>query len=130
MRGASSRKPRAEGALGDRKPSIIVAAFNNSISMAEEAMADDPTSINDRDFEGRTALHIAVGRGNLSMVRYLLTRADIDTALRDANNRDALDLAILVGHPVVKDELFRFVAKRLELDGGTAPAIVPRPPEP
>lgn len=50
-------------------------------------------NLNDYDYDGRTALHIASSEGNLETVQYLLNHgADIET--RDLRNNTPMDDAI------------------------------------
>lgn len=50
-------------------------------------------NLNDYDYDGRTALHIAASEGNLSAVQYLVNHgADIES--RDIRNNTPIDDAI------------------------------------
>lgn len=107
MKEAAKGRARLGEGLNERRPSIIDAAYKNSIPMAQEAMRDDPGSINSIE-RGQTALHLSVSFGNVSMVTFLLQQEGIDVSIKDHHGRDALDLALVVGHEEIERALFQF----------------------
>jgi hypothetical protein len=56
------------------------------------------------NYDGRTALHLAAGRGNVEMVELLLSHG-ADSSLKDRHGRDALDDAIDGGHARIESIL-------------------------
>ena len=49
--------------------------------------------INESDYEGRTALHIAASEGHLNIVKYLVNHGS-DVDIKDSRGNTALDDAI------------------------------------
>lgn len=91
-RGISSYKARA------MRVSIIDGAFSNDINVVRAVLEVDKSCINQVDqIYVVTALHIAVGKGNLSMVDFLISCDGMDLSIKDMHGRDALDMAISVG---------------------------------
>lgn len=92
-------------------PDIIHGAKVNDFREVRAALEINKASIYQRDIRGLTALHIAAGKGNLSMVRELLLQDGINVYLKDDAGRDPLDAAISLGHKGIIDALFRFRAE-------------------
>lgn len=103
-------------------PSIMEAVEYNDIDMASRALSAKPETLNHLK-DGLTPLHLAVSRGNLSMVEYLTSQEGIDLFLKDKLERTPLELALHIGHPKVKDLLFQRVAEHLDL-GPKGPTLV------
>jgi ankyrin repeat protein len=100
------------------EPDIIRGALNNDMAEVQAALDLDPRAINKQhDFHRYTALHIAAGRGNVTMVEFLLLQPRLRFGIKDRWDRDPLDVAILAGHPGVTRVLFRFRAEKLGLAG-------------
>jgi len=98
--------------------SLITAANNNDLEKAKQALADDPLCITEREPGSLlTALHIAILRGNATMISLLLGSTGVDLAVKDRWGRDALDVALLSGHPEAKKMLFEHRASELGLTG-------------
>ncbi len=118
MRPAPGTAPEA----GDMEPDIIRGALNNDFAEVGAALQRDPRSVNKQhDFHEYTALHIAAGRGNLSMVELLLKQPRLRWGIRDRWGRDALDVAILAGHSGVISTLFAYRGDKLGLTGAKSP---------
>ena len=58
----------------------------------------DPWLINWSDAEGRTLLHLTVGKENVVLLRYLVTLAEIDINAQDHIKRTPLHLAAVLGN--------------------------------
>jgi hypothetical protein len=117
------RYGQKEGILGNDSNGIIAAAKKNSLKMAARALEINPDAIVETEAEtGNTAMHIAVARGNGTMVQFLLQQPRVDITIKNKNGLDPLDLAIRLRHNQgVTDELFRFRAIQLGLDGSDDP---------
>lgn len=117
--------PWKRGDLSQDTLSLIEATYANDLNVATFILRNKPDEINyTEDTTGDTALHVAVGRGNLRMVRLLLSQPGVDIAIRNNLGFDALDLAIRLGHqPKIKEMLFRFRAAQLGLDGKSKPSL-------
>lgn len=119
------KRTRIEERLGNGDmdpPSIIDAVELNDLDMAAHALRARPDSLNHLK-DGLTPLHLAVSRGNLSMVTYLTNQEGIDLFVKDKLERTPLELALHIGHPKVKDLLFQRVAEDLDL-GPKGPTLV------
>jgi len=78
---------------------IILAVESGQLSIVETVLSEDPSLINFQDdATGLTGLHVAVADGAVAIARYLLSVPHIDPTIRDFRGRDALDLAIGLGH--------------------------------
>lgn len=87
---------------------IIRGADNNDFGEVMAALNENADDITKTDANHRmTALHYAAGKGNSSMVDYLLEQPGVDTSLRDVWGRDPLDVAIIAGNPRCVNALFK-----------------------
>jgi ankyrin repeat protein len=110
-------------------PDIIRGAYYNDTSEVIAALKLNWHNITNQDTEsGMSALHYAAAKGNLSMVSLLLDQKGVDLSLKDKWDRDPLDVAILVGHQKIIDDMFRF-RRGLDSDGNktNAPSDGPNP---
>lgn len=118
--------PDRKGEMSTDTP-IFVAVRANDIALAENALTSNPDSINSFDTTNSyTPLQLATLRGNFTMVEFLLSRPNIDPNIRNSQGQDALELSLLIGHPLVKELLFRQRA----VAQGLLPAtdFTPKPP--
>lgn len=114
--------PRPNKGPGSRRtvrgedPLIVQAAKDNNIAAAQAALLLDPQSINARDrHDHETALHIAIRRGNYSMVAWLVEQDGIELRAPNSDGRDAVELALSSGHPKIIDMLLRLRAEEVGL---------------
>lgn len=85
---------------------IIDAAASKDFAGVDKALAANPDAIHYQDSNtGVTALHIAAADGHLSLTEYLLSKPGVDVTIRDWSGRDALDLAIGIGHAKIIDAI-------------------------
>jgi hypothetical protein len=112
--------PGGRGSVSDEEPPIFAAVRANDIELARQALAERPDTINHFNKRGQYApLHMAVLRGNYSMVQFLALQPDADLFLKNADGRDPLELSLVVGHPDIKTLLFRKRAEAQGLLGGS-----------
>lgn len=125
--------------------SIIYGAEINDLNHVKLALADDPRSINGRDRAlGVTALHIAAGDGNRSLVEYLVEQPGCKLDIEDYKGRTPALLAIIVGRDDIADIIHSAIIRKIEtqfpegvsfVEGEhkkDAPIVVPftKPPRP
>jgi ankyrin repeat protein len=127
----TSHQKTADGLETMRIP-IIEGALRNDFKLVSDALEQDPKNVNLQDpIHKLTALHAAVSRGNLNMVKLLLEAEGVDISIKDEFGRDALDLALTVGHQEVTNALFRKRAEQLDLvgspNGGSADVVSFKP---
>lgn len=72
--------------------SLMSAAKSGNLSYFIKAVMKGGADVNERDAQGGTALHYACMQVNRPLLRYLLSRADLDTTIRDGNGKTALQL--------------------------------------
>lgn len=108
------------GNVSDDYKDLFDAVSKNNVDGVKSILSRARDQLNEVSSVG-TPLHLAVGRGNLSMVEYLISQPDLDIFQKDRHGQDALDLAISVGHPGVRSLLFRTVSDRLGLSGKSSP---------
>ena len=119
MTSRPKRRVQTEDNVHDNPPNLIDAVQKNDLEMARQAIEFDRESINRRGLHRETALQIAITQGSASMVQLLLAQPGIDITMKDDWGRDALELAIVVGHPIIKRDLFAYRARQLGLDGSS-----------
>ncbi|XP_022565359.1 poly [ADP-ribose] polymerase tankyrase-2 isoform X2 [Brassica napus] len=79
---------------------LLEAARYNDIDDLK-SLAFDGVSLNSRDSQGRTALHMAAANGHMSIVEYLISQGVDINALNEENNAP-LHWACLNGHIEVR----------------------------
>lgn len=74
---------------------LIVATYYERLDQARKILEEDPAQIRDRDpFAGLTALHIAIFRENLPLVRLLAHHPNADLRAADNFGRRPVDMCI------------------------------------
>ena len=94
------------------RPSILNGARFNDLREVQAAVLlrrEDLNIIEEQS--GFTALHYAVARGNLQIVRFLLSYEETEIHHVDEFGRSSLQLAVEVGHQGIVSELLKFRAK-------------------
>ena len=77
---------------------VLIAAFNSDKERAREAREDTGKQLtNIPDLQGRTALHVAVGIGNVKMVEALLALKETDVMVQDIHSRSPLIWSVQLG---------------------------------
>ncbi len=89
-------------------PSLTHAAQHNDFDEANEALALDPSCINEKDLNDMNALQLAISECHEDMALFLMRETKISAMHQDVHGRDALDLVIHIG----SDELCEAVEKR------------------
>ena len=112
--------------LGQSKGYKFLDAVKNAKGQEVIDMLDEPgqTIINTRDVtSGEGALHIVIKRGDVTYLRYLLSRG-ADANLRDSRGNTPLILAVQYGQPEAIDALIAGKANvNLGNSGGETPLI-------
>ena len=110
---------------GNVEPNIIRGAYTNNVEEVASALAASPEAIGQLDPEtGGTALHVAIYRGNVDIVRFILEHANPDLSARDRLGRDAVHIAVESGHPVIGT----MILSRAAGDAGLGPDQLPPSP--
>lgn len=108
----------------DCESPIVSAVARNNMAELKEALRAYPERLNEVDSEnGFSPLHVAIMRGNLTTVQFLLAQENIDLTIKDAAGRDSLELAIIGGHPKIRQTLFARRATDLGLDSPEPPGL-------
>jgi len=90
--------------------SFLFAAAQNEIAMVQNLIDEETVTVNDSDYDKRTALHVAASEGHVEVVR-LLIREGADVNFADRYNSTPLDDAIHHGHQDVARVLVEAGAK-------------------
>ena len=91
---------------------IIRAALSNDINAAKCALAEDAECINHQsDKMGVTALHVAAGNGNMSMVQFLCEQPGCDPYIQDYAGRLPCYMATAIGRLDISDVIGALGAK-------------------
>ena len=72
----------------------MIAALRGKIEMVEVLVSI--VDINSQDFLGNTALHYAITKQNLTIVKILFERPEMDFELKNTNNQRPIDLISLI----------------------------------
>ena len=109
-KGSAKRKSGADIIV----PDIHLAASRNDLDEVINSLRADPDCLNSqRASDGATALHIAIGLGNLSIVQVLLDQPNVDLTRLTRGGKDCLEVAIAVGHLEISKRLFALRAKQV-----------------
>jgi len=88
--------------------SLIRAVYNDRIEQARDILGASPEQINLQEpFAGLTALHIAIFRQNVDIVKLLAEHPRCDLTLKDNFQRSAIDMLIYTANRAIFDTLMR-----------------------
>jgi ankyrin repeat protein len=91
--------------------SFIEAAAQNDAKSVTRILDTGKLDVDESDYDGRTALHLAASNGHTDMVQLLLERYGASHTVKDRYNGTPLDDAIREGHLEVV-QLLRGIAKK------------------
>ncbi|KAK2482159.1 hypothetical protein H9L39_07798 [Fusarium oxysporum f. sp. albedinis] len=98
----------------------ITAYFGLELALWSEPLSSSLTeNIDNQDSWGRTALHVAAGRGHLSFCA-MLVKAGARMDIKDRNNRSPLHHAVLSGQYDVFERMLHFVPHNVVEEEGQA----------
>ncbi|XP_035988498.1 glutaminase kidney isoform, mitochondrial isoform X3 [Fundulus heteroclitus] len=110
--------PRREG--GDQRVKSVInllfAAYTGDVS-ALRRFALSSMDMEQRDYDSRTALHVAAAEGHLEVVRFLLEACKVNPVPKDRWGNKPLDEAVQFGHHDVVAVLQRYQEKYTPPDG-------------
>uniref|UniRef100_A0A8C8DUY0 glutaminase n=1 Tax=Oryzias sinensis TaxID=183150 RepID=A0A8C8DUY0_9TELE len=96
---AKKHDPRREG--GDQRVKSVInllfAAYTGDVS-ALRRFALSSMDMEQRDYDSRTALHVAAAEGHIEVVRFLLEACKVNPSPRDRWGKTPMDEAMLFGH--------------------------------
>uniref|UniRef100_A0A8C6UT67 glutaminase n=2 Tax=Neogobius melanostomus TaxID=47308 RepID=A0A8C6UT67_9GOBI len=99
---AKKYDPRREG--GDQRVKSVInllfAAYTGDVS-ALRRFALSSVDMEQRDYDSRTALHVAAAEGHIEVVRFLLEACKVNPAPRDRWGNTPMDEALNFGHKEV-----------------------------
>ena len=119
--------------LEKRLYDIIAGADEGDFGEVDAALDENPKAISFQEPSvGLTALHVAAADGNLDMVNHLLSKPGVNPNIVDKFGRQALDMAIYIGHDGVIEVLSRHMYPRSfnHLENGSASQpfrLIPKP---
>lgn len=102
---ASTRGLATEEAEFDQATDICRAAFIGS-QAGVEAILDQGFNVDDGDYDGRTAIHLAACEGHLDLIKWLVESKGADVNVKDRFNGTPLGDAIAANHVEVSRGLF------------------------
>lgn len=83
---------------------LLFAASRGNLQAVQNIVAAGDTDLDGRDYDKRSALHLACAEGHLDVVKYLVeNRVQVNT--KDRFNNAPVDDAIRHGHPTITDFL-------------------------
>ncbi|XP_038160003.1 glutaminase kidney isoform, mitochondrial isoform X1 [Cyprinodon tularosa] len=115
---AKKHDPRKEG--GDQRVKSVVnllfAAYTGDVS-ALRRFALSSMDMEQRDYDSRTALHVAAAEGHLEVVRFLLEACKVNPVPRDRWGNTPLEEAVQFGHHDVVTVLQQYQEKYTPPEG-------------
>jgi len=94
------RSSRTSMTYGRHAVKLLFAAANNDLT-GLQGMALDGYDMSAKDYDSRTALHLAACEGHLDCVRFVLEKCSVDPSPKDRWGQTPLDEARNFGHDVV-----------------------------
>uniref|UniRef100_A0A3B5MD90 glutaminase n=1 Tax=Xiphophorus couchianus TaxID=32473 RepID=A0A3B5MD90_9TELE len=115
---AKKHDPRREG--GDQRVKSVInllfAAYTGDVS-ALRRFALSSMDMEQRDYDSRTALHVAAAEGHLEVVRFLLDACKVNPVPKDRWGNTPLDEAVQFGHHDVVAALQQYQENYNPADG-------------